>query len=79
MMQAQPDGTTLWALFHIGFGNGGSVQYCTGGAAGESQVVSAAGTPSAMGSILHVSSSPYGPFVPAAPLPSCNNPSPFLF
>jgi hypothetical protein len=34
-------------------------------------------SPSA-GSTLHISSSPFGPFTPSQPLPSCNNPAPWL-
>ena len=62
----------FYALFHIGGGTGGSTKNCTAAAArypGE-----AAG-----GSTLHISmTGPGGPFLPANPLPSCNNPAPWL-
>lgn len=65
--QGHADGTATWWLFHIGGGTGGNTKNCT-----------ASVTEDAAGSSLHVASSPNGPWTPAAPLPSCNNPSQFL-
>jgi hypothetical protein len=77
VLKTQPDGSQLWVLFHIGDGSGGSTQNCS-----QSEVLAdasseAAAVPTA-GSTLHVAASPNGPFTPAQPLPSCNNPAPFL-
>ena len=67
-------GPGLWALFHIGDGTGGNVKNCTPSSAPYSAALHASG-----GSSLHISTTgPSGPFVPAPPLPSCNNPAPFL-
>ena len=71
VLQTKADGSQLWALFHIGDGTGGSTQNCTHGDSAVASPVSPAG-----GSTLHVASSPNGPFTPAQPLPSCNNPAP---
>ena len=73
VLQTKADGSQLWALFHIGDGTGGSTQNCTHGDSAVASPISPAG-----GSTLHVASSPNGPFTPAQPLPSCNNPAPFL-
>ncbi len=70
-----PNGTYLYALFHIGDGTGGATKNCTA-ARGEGRAFAAAGA--AGGSTLHTATSPYGPFVAANPLPPCNNPSQFL-
>ena len=78
ILSSSSSGKQLWSLFHIGDGTGGNVQNCTSGQ--EAVAVDgdrAAPQPSA-GSTLHVATNPYGPFTPAQPLPSCNNPAPFL-
>lgn len=75
VLQTKPDGTQLWVLFHIGDGTGGSTKNCSNG-----QEIDSSGdvtTPTA-GSTLHIATSPYGPFTPSQPLPSCNNPAPWL-
>jgi hypothetical protein len=71
-------GADLWALWHIGSGNGGDPANCSSGV----EVTAAAGgepnsSPATVpGSSLHVSNSPYGPWEPIlTPLPDCNNPS----
>jgi hypothetical protein len=80
-------GKDLYALFHIGDGTGGSVKNCSAGGAEAGAGTGAAAaaaqpaystTGAAGGSSLHISTSPAGPFVPANPLPSCNNPAPWL-
>lgn len=71
-------GQDLWALWHIGAGNGGSPKNCN--ASGfpvdaHGDVGSLIGE-TAPGSSVHVSNSPYGPWTPIlTPLPGCNNPS----
>ena len=72
MLQRFSNGTDLYALFHIGGGTGGNTKNCT--ASGERYPGETAG-----GSTLHTSTTgPGGPFLPANPLPSCNNPAPWL-
>jgi hypothetical protein len=72
-------GADLWALWHIGGGNGAP----DGGAhcAANGTVLSAALPPDAggaPGSPVHVANSPFGPWTPVlTPQPSCNNPSQF--
>ena len=62
----------LYALFHIGDGTGSNARNCS--ASASERPSSAAGA----GSTLHIATSPNGPFLPANPLPSCNNPAPWL-
>ena len=76
VLQTKGDGSQLYALFHIGDGTGGATQNCSKSDVGVDAAVGSAAP--AAGSSLHVASSPYGPFAPAQPLPSCNNPAPFL-
>lgn len=71
---------SVWALFHIGDGTGGATKNCTKAepqmkAFGGARDVASA---SAAGSTLHTAPGPNGPWTPASPLPSCNNPAPFL-
>jgi hypothetical protein len=65
-----------FALFHIGTGAGGSPKNCSAGEDGA--VDDMAAPPADAGSTLHIATSPYGPWTPATPPPSCNNPSPWL-
>jgi hypothetical protein len=78
--QSFANGSALYALFHIGSGTGGATKNCTAGAAGSQSISSRGSSLSSAdsGSSLHVSSSPSGPFLPVSPLPSCNNPAPWL-
>jgi hypothetical protein len=73
--QVLPSGDVIYALFHIGDGTGSNTKNCT--LNGQAQAFSSLGAPG--GSTLHISTTgPGGPFVPAPPLPSCNNPAPWL-
>jgi hypothetical protein len=67
-------GAPLYLLFHIGDGSGGATSNCSSGDA-ETATHSA---PAAAGSTLHTAPGPNGPWTPASPLGSCNNPAPFL-
>ena len=69
-------GAPVWALFHIGDGTGGSTKNCT--ATRAEAAVGHAAVSSASGSTLHTAPTPNGPWTPASPLGSCNNPAPFL-
>jgi len=83
VVQSFPNGTNLWALFHIGDGTGGGTKNCTAASADPSDMGDdhsrrrLRGSPDA-GSNLHIAFNPNGPFLPTNPLPSCNNPAPFL-
>lgn len=78
-------GEQLFALFHIGDGNGAPAKNCSSGAADSGAGAGEQDLPrgaialpsSALTSTLHIASSPYGPWVPSPfPPPTCNNPAP---
>ena len=60
VVQSFPNGTYLWALFHIGDGTGGSTKNCTTSAVVDSE--SASVEVKATGSNLHIATSPNGPW-----------------
>ncbi len=79
VVQDNGDGTSTWALFHIGAGTGGSTKNCSGSASSFDAAEQASlPASSASGSTLHTAPGPDGPWTPAPQLPSCNNPAPFL-